>query len=110
MIGMKFSHIFFAVIVILVCYIFHNSYVYESKKSDFKAVFDSIAKQNCILLTEIDSIETMSDSLLIKIDSLNSSKIKIKYVYEKEFKRLDSSSANDILREYYRVFSKHNIK
>jgi hypothetical protein len=107
---MKFSHIFFVVIVILVSYIFHKNYVNEQKKSDFQNLFDSISKQNCNLLTEIDSLEKKSDSLLLVVDSLHSSKIKIKYVYEKEFKRLDSSSANDILREYYRVFSKHNIR
>lgn len=107
---MRFSHIFFSVIVILVCYIFHKSYVYEQKKSDFQNLFDSISKQNCNLLIEIDSIEKKSDSLVNVADSLQSSKIKIKYVYEKEFKRLDSSNANAILREYYRVFAKHNIR
>lgn len=107
---MKYSHIFFSVIVILVCYIFHKSYVNEQKKSDFQNLFDSISKQNCTLLSEIDSIEKKSDSLLLVVDSLQTSKIKIRYVYEKQFKRLDSSSANDILREYYRVFSKHNIR
>lgn len=107
---MKFSHIFFAVIVILFCYIFHKSYVYEQKKSDFQGLFDSISNQNCNLLIEIDSIEKKSDSLIFISDSLQASKIKIKYVYEKEFKRLDSSNANAILREYYRVFAKHNIR
>jgi len=107
---MKYSHIFFSVIVILVCYIFHKSYVNEQKKSDFQNLFDSISTQNCTLLSEIDSIEKKSDSLLLVVDSLQTSKIKIRYVYEKEFKRLDSSNANDILREYYRVFSKHNIR
>jgi hypothetical protein len=95
---MRFSHIFFSVIVILVCYIFHKSYVNEQKKSDFQNLFDSISKQNCNLLIEIDSIEKKSDSLVYVADSLQSSKIKIKYVYEKEFKRLDSSNANAILR------------
>lgn len=109
-IGMKFSSIFFVIILILLAYIFHKDYVYEQKKSNFQSFFDSIAKQNCALLTEIDSVESKSDSLLLVVDSLNNSKVKIKYVYEKEFKRLDSSSANDILREYHRVFSKHNIK
>lgn len=73
-------------------------------------MFDSITKQNCILLNQIDSIENKSDSLLLKIDSLQGVKVKIKYVYEKEFKRLDSSSANTILHEYFKLFTKHNIK
>jgi len=107
---MRFSHLLVLIVIFLLFYIFHKNHVFEQKKSNFQNVFDSITRQNCLLLTEIDSIEKKSDSLLITIDSLNNSKIKIKYVYQQEFKRLDSISANDVLREYHRIFAKHNVK
>jgi len=76
---------------------------YENRQAQLKREIDSL---NNRLSLEYQKMDTYNS----KIDSIENVKQKIKYIYVKKYKEIDSASVGNVIGEFDRIFSDSGVK
>lgn len=76
----------------------------------FQEQRDSIKSVNDSLYLRESQFKIISDSLFVEISQIKAQKDKIKLVYNEKIKRIDGSSANDLVSGFSELFAKHDVE